>query len=103
MIMTVKSRTAPGKTRMKRIIIYIVIIFLFWLTTIAYLSADNIIKAKGDEIELIKKDVTDLKAENERLRLRIAELTTPQYIEKTAAEELGMVAADSDDKVYYLP
>ena len=103
MIMTVKSRTAPGKARMKRIIIYIVIIFLFWLTTIAYLSADNIIKAKGDEIELIKKDVTDLKAENERLRLRIAELTTPQYIEKTAAEELGMVAADSDDKVYYLP
>ncbi len=101
--MTVKHLTSGGKSAAKPWRFYIFLIFIFWLTTIIYLGADNVIQEKGRQIEAVKQEITAIKTENDKLRLHIAVLSSPQRIESVATDTLGMVPADNSAKVFYIP
>lgn len=100
--MTSKVSTAGGKTSNGPIKGYVILIIFFWLITIIYLGTDNIIQEKGRELEEAKEELRYIKTENDRLRLDIAKLSTPERIEDVAKNVLGMVEAGSQDKVYYI-
>lgn len=97
--MTAKVKTTGGKTSPKG---YVLLIIFFWLVTIIYLGADNIIQQKGQELEAVKEELRYIKSENDQLRLDIARLSTPERIEEVAKNVLGMVEVGSEDKVYYI-
>lgn len=61
----------------------------------------HLYKADQERLQLEEK-VADMERENERLRQEIQKLTNdPQYVEKVAREELGMVKPD--ELVFHLP
>ncbi|MDO4541644.1 MAG: septum formation initiator family protein [Bacillota bacterium] len=101
--MTKKKAIASPKTASRPIRVYVLLLFVFWLFTIMYLGGDNVIQEKGRELELVKQEVRKVKAENDRLRLDIAKLSSPGEIEKVATDVLGMVKADVQKRVFYSP
>ncbi len=56
----------------------------------------------GYKIETGKNEIKQLEDENRYLRIRIGELTSLEYIERTAREKLGMKPVNSE-RVIILP
>ncbi|AZR73043.1 hypothetical protein BBF96_06305 [Anoxybacter fermentans] len=75
------------------------IIFLFGLIVILYIHQYVQISRTNYQIETLKRELAQLKAENEKIRLEIAQNKSLKKIEEKARERFGMV---DPENVYYI-
>lgn len=93
----VKSQPIVNKKlRMECLIFIVVFAVLAMVTTLR----SGTIVAEGYALVRGKMEVSKLEQENERLRLEIAQMRSPQRIQQIAVSELGMVIPDD---VYFAP
>lgn len=85
------------KNRLVNLLILIVGLFLIVNLT---RSIGDLLKAK-DKIKEVEKGVTQLKQQNEELKKRLAEVQSPEYLEKIARDKLGL--AKEGEVVVILP
>lgn len=104
--MTSKEMTSAPKKRSTLQLIrqtplrYLMLAMIFSLALL-YLSTNNVMEEKGAKIRALNEEIASLAAENKRLALEEAALTTPSHME-AAARALGMIPCEEDNRIFYL-
>lgn len=90
---TVKGKRKPTKKRynMKKLCLAAVIVAVIVYFVYAMIWQQVMISKKNDEIDELSKKIEEATAESEKLRQEVENLNDPEYIERVAREQLGLV------------
>ena len=78
-------------------ILMVTSVLLAFVTGLGLASLTAELNAKGYELYQMQQDVEKMESTNQRLRLEIARLNSPQRVQQLAQEKLGMILPTSKD------
>ena len=90
--MAVKKNKKQNNNVMS-VILIIAIVFAIWLAY-SFITQQVKINSLNKEIKQLEAQISDEEKRSSELEEKMKEIDTPEYIEKIAREELGMVAPD---------
>ena len=85
------KKTASGRYNIKKLAVYMAVLLAGMYFVYAMIWQQSMISQKDKELEALRQSVDAANAETERLKLEVESLNDPEYIERIAREELGLV------------
>lgn len=95
-----RKRSQQRKTRKLKKGHYILLLVFIGITILFILSRFATITEKQYKVEKLRKEIETMEAENERLRVEIANLKSMSRIEKIAQSKLNMKKPNSYQIIY---
>ncbi len=86
-----KKGKSPRKHNLKKIIIATVLLLAAAYFIYVMVWQQTMINQKQKEIEVLEQNIAEATAQSEELKQQIESLSDPDYIERFAREELGLV------------
>ena len=97
-----RVRTSKYHVTRRQVFLIIVMLFLFMGSSIGYVWSNFERTQIGYNLSLLKKEEMKQREINQKLRLELAVLKSPQYLEDVAIRKLGL-RQPSPDQVIVLP
>ncbi len=85
------KKTAIGRQNIKKLAVCAVVVLAGIYFVYAMIWQHSMISQKDKELEDLRQSVEAANAETERLTQEVESLNDPEYIERIAREELGLV------------
>lgn len=92
-----QNKKPKRKLLIKTQVVLVSSVFVLFLTGLGLTSLSSALNSKGLEVYKLQRLIEQQERENERLRLDISKLESPQRIQQIATERLGMIVPTSKD------
>lgn len=78
--------------------LFAALVFVF---SVAGIACDEVIREKNAYLSELEDKIAFGEAQNDKIRLTAAEISSPRNLERIAESELGMVRAEENDRVLF--